>query len=53
MCDDDFDNANDKIITLTEQEYNELWFDMQWDEDKEKLREQERQLNGLVKWLNI
>lgn len=53
MCDEYTDSKNDKIIKLTEKEYNEIWWDMQWQEDKEKMLEQEKQLNGLVKWLNI
>ena len=53
MCDEYTDESSDKIIRLTENEYNDLWFALQWDEDKEKIREQEKQLNGLVKWLGI
>ena len=53
MCDEYTDDATDKVIKLTEQEYDALWWDMQWPEDKEKMLEQEKNLNGLVKWLGI
>jgi hypothetical protein len=53
MCDEYTDSKNDKVIKLTEKEYNELWWDMQWPEDKARMLEQEKQLNGLVNWLGI
>ena len=53
MCDEYTDEATDKVIKLTEQEYNDIWWDMQWPEDKAKMLEQEKNLNGLVKWLGI
>ncbi|CAB4133855.1 hypothetical protein UFOVP263_25 [uncultured Caudovirales phage] len=46
-------SRKDKDIKLSEQDYNEMWWDMQWPEDKEKMIEQEKKLNGLVKWLGI
>ena len=53
MCDEYTDSKNDKVIKLTEKEYNELWWNMQWNEDKQKMLQQEKKLNGLVKWLGI
>lgn len=53
MCDEYTDSKNDKVIKLTEQEYNELWFDMQFPDDKKRMLEQEKELNGIVKWLGI
>lgn len=53
MSDEYTDDATDKVIKLTEEEYNAIWFDMQWPEDKEKMAAAEKQLNGLVKWLGI
>jgi hypothetical protein len=53
MCDEYTDSKNEKVIKLSEKEYNELWWDMQWSEDKQKMLQQEKELNGLVKWLGI
>ena len=53
MCDEYTDSKSDRIIKLTEQEYNELWWDLQWPEDKERMLQQEKDLNGLVSWLGI
>jgi hypothetical protein len=53
MCDEYTDEKNDKIIELPEKLAQELWFDMQWQEDKDAIIERRKQLNGLVKWLGI
>jgi hypothetical protein len=53
MCDEYTDSKNDKVIKFSEKEYNELWFALQWPEDKIKILQQEKELNGLVKWLGI
>mgnify|MGYP001810871623 CR=1 FL=1 len=53
MCDEYTDSKNDKIIKLTEKEYNDLRFALQWPEDKAAMLEQEKNLSGLVKWLGI
>ena len=53
MCDEYTDDATDKVIKLTEEEYNAIWFDMQWPEDKERLKELKNQYCGVVKWVKI
>ena len=53
MCDEYTDEENDKIIVLPEDIAQELWFDLQFPEDKIKFLEQEKHLAGLVKWVGI
>jgi hypothetical protein len=53
MCDEYSDSKKDKIIKLSKVDYDKLWSDMQWPEDKAKMLEQEKQLNGLAGWLGI
>ena len=53
MCNEYNDDKNDKIIKLPDDIAQELWFDLQWPEDKAKFLEQEKQLAGLVKWVGL
>ena len=46
-------SGNEKVFQLTEKEYTDIWFDMQWPEDKKEILERKKQFNGLVKWVGI
>jgi hypothetical protein len=53
MCDEYTDDEIGEIIELPDDVLQELWFDMQFPEDKAKFLELEKQLCGQVKWLKI
>ena len=46
-------SSNDKIIKLPSDIAEELWFDLQWEEDKAAILKDRKKLNELCKWVGI
>jgi hypothetical protein len=44
---------NDKIIKLPADVAEQLWFDLQWEEDKVAILENRKKLNDLCKFVGI
>jgi len=46
-------SSNDKIIKLPADVAEDLWFDLQWEEDKAAILEDRKKLNELCKFVGI